>query len=994
VSTELHYTPNVWARLFARATNESAILTPNTLTLPIAGGAAKQLSPEQCLGPIQRHWRLFWSTLVIQADAGPIYLPGLRFKEASTWERALNNWQKAAQLASLEPLRRELAGVSRHCDAMWSGEHYVRASAHQALVDRATTAVRALGESRWAQWASTEDRLLEQQVKDALATAEDRRHEANAIAVRSVTTRFTELFDHIEKQPLTDAQRRACVMEDENNLVLAGAGTGKTSVVLGRIAFLLASQRALPQEIIALAYNRDAAKELQERVRRRIPRDLRPEQVVIRTFHAFGADVIGTVEGRKPSLSKLAEDSTARDTFVTTAFEHLLNEAPYRALFLEYACLYPEHYLSPFEFSSLEAYERDVSSRELRALSGDRVKSTEELRIANWLTLHGIDFKYEARYPVDTADVQHRAYEPDFTLPRLNDVRGPVFLEHFGIDERGNPPPYYTAIDAERYRQGVAWKRELHRQYGTTLMETYSYEFRQGTVFENLAERLRNAGILMSERSQQECLDILRRAHCVSETGGLFSGLLPVCRELGRSRGMTSRIDALPIVPQYRCRLLWRLMEPILLRYQEALAHESAIDFGEMLQRAIQYIRDGRYHSRFRDILVDEFQDISEPRAQLVTALRDQTTDSTLFCVGDDWQSIYRFNGADVRYTSQFVQRIGAGSTETLDTTFRFNNQIGNVASTFVMRNPGQTRKAIRSVRTVAAPAVSLVATADLGRTLPIVLDRIAEWGRARSARYSVRILARYWYELEELPKEALRRTGDLALDIELSSVHAAKGLEADFVILVGLGEGESGFPAHEATDPFRELFLPEAEAFRFAEERRLFYVALTRARHRAYLLYDMYNCSEFVRELTEGGYAATVDEFRNHPAVQPDPAAVRCPRCSAGLLGPRTGRFGYSIRCSRYPKCNYSERGCGDCGGLLLRMGDYRVCADESCAGVHPSCPRCGSPMQFRRGAYGAFFGCGNFGNIDLQCTATLPPRVLPSANTLRGRLVYSSGA
>ena len=89
-------------------------------------------------------------------------------------------------------------------------------------------------------------------------------------------------------------------------------------------------------------------------------------------------------------------------------------------------------------------------------------------------------------------------------------------------------------------------------------------------------------------------------------------------------------------------------------------------------------------------------------------------------------------------------------------------------------------------------------------------------------ARYSVRILARYWYELEAVPKEALRSAGALALDIELSSVHAAKGLEADFVILVGLGEGENGFPARETTDPFRELFLPEAEPFRFAEERRL----------------------------------------------------------------------------------------------------------------------------------------------------------------------------
>jgi DNA helicase-4 len=430
-------------------------------------------------------------------------------------------------------------------------------------------------------------------------------------------------------------------------------------------------------------------------------------------------------------------------------------------------------------------------------------------------------------------------------------------------------------------------------------------------------------------------------------------------------------------------------MEPILVRYREALAREGAIDFGEMLQRAIQYVREGRYASRFRHILVDEFQDISEPRAHLVTALRDQSAQATLFCVGDDWQSIYRFNGSDVRYTSEFAQRIGAGSTETLDTTFRFNNQIGDVASAFVMRNPAQTRKSISSVRSVTAPAVSLVPTADFSRTLPIVLERIAEWAKARGTRFTVRLLARYWYELEDLSDTAIRCARDLEIDVELSSVHASKGLEADFVILVGLGAGESGFPAHKPTDPFRELFLPVAEYFSFAEERRLFYVALTRARHRVYLMYDTDDCSEFVRELKEGPYAVTVDEFRRHSSVQRDTPVVRCPRCAIGLLGPRTGRFGQFISCSRHPKCNYSERGCGDCGGLLLRVGDYRICADVDCSGVHPTCPRCGSPMLLRHAAYGTFFGCGNYGkaDVELQCTATLPARALPSASALRGR-------
>jgi DNA helicase-4 len=508
-SLELKYTPNVWARILARAPGGLTLLTSSALTLPAVEGQAKTFSPEQCLGVVERHRRLLWSTIVIRADAGHIQLTGLRSKDARTWEQALNLWQTEARVASLEPMRMELATVGRLCDVTWSGERYVRASVHQALVERAAHALQSLAASRWSLWASREDRLLEQDIQDAVSMAGLRRDEANATAIRSATTRFKELFDHIEKQPLTNAQRRACVMEDENNLVLAGAGTGKTSVVLGRIAYLLSSQRAAPHEILALAYNRDAAKELQERVRERVAADLGPEKVTVRTFHAFGAEVIGIVEGRKPSLSKLAEDSTARDTFVTTAFEELLREASYRALFLEGAFLHLEHYVSSFDFDSLEAYERDLSGRELRTLSGERVKSTEELRVANWLTLHGIDFQYETPYPVDTADTQHRAYKPDFTLARPGNPGGPVFLEHFGIDERGNPPPYFTAADAERYRQGITWKRGIHRQHDTTLIETYSYEFHRGTIFSSLADRLQKVGIPVNVRSEEECLELL-----------------------------------------------------------------------------------------------------------------------------------------------------------------------------------------------------------------------------------------------------------------------------------------------------------------------------------------------------------------------------------------------------------------------------------------------------------------------------------------------------
>jgi DNA helicase-4 len=174
------------------------------------------------------------------------------------------------------------------------------------------------------------------------------------------------------------------------------------------------------------------------------------------------------------------------------------------------------------------------------------------------------------------------------------------------------------------------------------------------------------------------------------------------------------------------------------------------------------------------------------------------------------------------------------------------------------------------------------------------------------------------------------------------------------------------------------------------ARKVRLPHVALTRARHRVYLLYDPYDCSSFVRELKEGGYAVVTDEFRRREGAQDDQTVVPCPRCATGHLRVRDGEHSRFVSCDHFPVCNYRERGCGECGGLLARIGDYRVCADARCPGVHPACSSCGSPMQLRRGPNGSFFGCGNYGSSDfeLQCSATAPSRTLPAASELRRRI------
>lgn len=478
----------------------------------------------------------------------------------------------------------------------------------------------------------------------------------------------------------------------------------------------------------------------------------------------------------------------------------------------------------------------------------------------------------------------------------------------------------------------------------------------------------------------------------VTTTAKFFAGLVPLARENGMTaETVLGRIPQLDTAEQKRARLRWELLEPLLARYRDRLAQDNEVDFADMIGRARELIDQGRVSLPYKFILVDEFQDISGPRAELVKALSRLGPETTVFCVGDDWQSIYRFAGSDVRYSKDFESMVGPGTTVALDRTFRFNNKIATLASNFVSQNPSQTQKSIRSDRPdVFEPALSLVPTAQVELGFTAVLEAINRRAQAAGTPATVYALARYRYELD--PLRTLTRSTpsrhSWIKSVTLSSVHGSKGLEADYVVVVGLRQGKNGFPADKPVDPFHELFLPPREDFPFAEERRLFYVAVTRARERVYLLFDGAAASPFIHELRDGHYLIDEDEIRGH-FVQGVIPKVPCPRCKTGQIRPRTGPSGTFYGCDRFPHCRYTERGCGTCGGLLLRAGDYRVCSNEACDGVHPSCPRCASPMQQRSGRYGTFYGCSKYGTRDItqQCSGTRKTLQLPSAASLRGQ-------
>lgn len=389
--------------------------------------------------------------------------------------------------------------------------------------------------------------------------------------------------------------------------------------------------------------------------------------------------------------------------------------------------------------------------------------------------------------------------------------------------------------------------------------------------------------------------------------------------------------------------------------YQQHLRDTNTIDFEDMVGRAIEYVENGRYQSPYSYILVDEFQDISASRARMIKALLAQNPDNSLFCVGDDWQSIYRFTGSDVTMTKKFEGYFGYTATIILDKTFRFNNKIGTVASKFVMQNSTQIAKQIQSHKIIEHPAVSVIKSNQDQVGLNAALSAI---NAKADANASVLILARFNFRKPDL-SDLKRQYSKLKL--QFMSVHASKGKEADYVIVLGLEKGKQGFPPEKTTHPLLELLLPKAEAFAHAEERRLFYVALTRAKHHVYLVSDANKVSDFVKELIANRYEILSDEFIGD-GFQDKIADIVCNQCKTGYMIPRDSQHGSFFGCSHFPLCNYMLSACQWCGGGLKENGRFKVCENKRCDYVEPICPKCGGKMTLRKGPSGQFWGCSHY--------------------------------
>lgn len=732
------------------------------------------------------------------------------------------------------------------------------------------------------------------------------RHRYNDEFVFAELGRYRSFFDDLDGLSLSDEQREACIRLEDNNLLVASAGSGKSATMVGKVAYVLDKQLHRAEEILVLAFNRSAAEELKGRIARQLGVEAPDLKCRVTTFHALGRGIIEETEGRPPQLADWVEHPAGEAKVIEKIIEDLLGSDPeFARLWIDLLVLHPKADIPAEVFDTKADHERYLSVRRrngnatIGTMAGVYVKSLQEQTIVNWLWLHSVEFEYERQIALEDENGAIRHLHPDFYYPASQTIH-----EHLAINADGSSP----FADYVAHAQS---KRASYRQAELDVFETTSAQASSGSLVAELEAELAKRNIPFRRKSYSAIVQALEPVVIKH-----YHKLIAVCIKHIRASHLTLEMlieRAGSLHDRTRAKDFARAVWTITQAYSRKLEEANRIDFDSMIANATRLVETGRYQSPYALILADEFQDISEPSANLIKALKHQRPFTKIFAVGDDWQSIYRFAGSDITIFTQFEANFGASWHGRLEQTYRCNQLIAETAASFVQRNPAQLKKSVQSTRPAIARSIRVIpiesdgGKPDFGgacwrllKRLDIFLGGISgQWRSDGRQKLKVMVLWRY----NQLDPFKQAKPAFENIEVSGLSFHRAKGLEGDYTILLDVSEGDYGVPSRIEDDELLNLVMPRPETFEYAEERRLFYVALTRASRGVFLLTNSREPSRYIRELSE----IAGDNLR-FETIDGD-LLRRCPACRADHLVERTGpanrRF---LCCSQFPTCDHTE--------------------------------------------------------------------------------------
>lgn len=704
---------------------------------------------------------------------------------------------------------------------------------------------------------------------------------------------------HIEKA-------EALASTSPNLLLSARAGSGKTTVLACKTSMLIDCEQVPLDHILVMAFNRSAADEIRNRIRRDYKQ---PHFDNARTFHSLAYQLVQPTEDLL--FDEKSDDVSTRK--MSLFVQQLLNEQIHNMAFIEkvYAFFRKEMSEKEWRGSCLDEETYFDFRRNLLqvTLKGGKVKSLGEKYIADYLFEHDISYVYEKVHFWG-----RNIYRPDFSI---YEQQKEYVIEFWGINEddpNKQVSPEWSLTWDEYYTE-MQKKRAFWKEKSIILIEVSIQDLRKGReAFEEiLKKKLTKAGIYKPKLASADLIHKVRdNTYSITHISELFTQFIQRAKkQVLKAQEIQKRLQSYQPKDE-REKIFLDLASRVYLEYEQALIRQQKIDFDDLMIRATEKVHEtsgkctislGHSKSRtigmndLRWILIDEYQDFSQLFYRLITAIHEYNPHIRLFCVGDDWQAINGFAGSDIQFFDKFEAWVQDGQVAHLLTNFRslaaivqtgnalMSNssmrgkhlaqnsggdvQIGYIDDVWIECRNSDTHvsQKIDDERFLFAGNVmnsndkevrQIIASKYLKKCYQIITNPENE-GK------SIAILSRtnqiYGVQLDDFEKKLidsftlidLKILGDAKNKIKVRTAHKYKGQEADLVIILGACNGIFPFlhPNNALFDVFGKTLIDV-----FDEERRLFYVALTRAKTSLYILTEKGRESVFLKHLSIKGHS------------------------------------------------------------------------------------------------------------------------------------------
>ena len=817
----------------------------------------------------------------------------------------------------------------------------------------------------------------------------------NEIYISETMVHEKEYLDNILKDAdpmvLLDADQRRVILTDEDYcLVVAGAGAGKTTTMAAKVKYLVDKKGINPSQILVVSFTNKAVNELKDKIQRALG-----IECPITTFHSTGNAIlhINSPEEKLNIVDNSKLYFVIRDYFRESIMQ---NDDIVNKLIMFFA----SYFDAPYEGDDLNSFFNNIAKANYSTLRSDLeefkqevidartkksvtiqneiLKSHQEVEIANFLYLNNIDYEYEPVYQYDVPNAR-KPYTPDFII--FQDGKT-AYLEHFGVSENGENHRY-SQDELDRYKKAVNDKVRLHRKHGTTLIYTFSSYNDKRPLLIHLREELEAKGFVFRPRSNQEIMEML----VAGEENRYIRKLISlVCRFISNFKVNGYRAEEFNRMyystQNVRSRLFLEICNDCYLEYERWLKENKAVDFEDMINesaRILNEVKEMKKKLDFKYIIVDEYQDISRQRFDLTKAL-SEVTNAKIIAVGDDWQSIYAFSGSDITLFTKFAEKMGYAKMLKIVKTYRNAQEVIDIAGNFIQKNSTQIQKQLLSPKTIEDPVIIYTydstekrpngnrrsgADYALASTVEAAIEKILEYKKKENKEAgSILLLGRFGFDGVHLENSGLfeyvNRGSKIKsvkypqLNITYMTAHSSKGLGYDDVIIINCKNETYGFPSKIQDDPVLSFVIKGDHSIDYAEERRLFYVAMTRTKNRVFMVAPEKNPSEFLLELKRDYKNVILQGDWNEEMWKPEQKS--CPLCGYPLRLKMKKAYGLRLYiCSNEPElCDFMTN---DYAGKKMEIQKCDQC-------------RSGYLIVKKGKDYEYFLGCTNYKKDGTGCS------------------------